>query len=119
MQTRRWVNQSQPQTLYIATFLFYFDAALLVLSGGLFSGLGLFLAAGWVASGYFIANERKVGYALGVAFSLLGLLPYVMALLAGQNILAPNNAIGLMFAVALVALVLHPQSREYQRIWFK
>jgi hypothetical protein len=24
-----------------------------------------------------------------------------------------------MFEVALVALLLHPQSREYQRIWFK
>ena len=28
-------------------------------------------------------------------------------------------AINLAFMVVLVALFLHPQSREYQRIWFK
>ena len=29
------------------------------------------------------------------------------------------NIINLMFAVALVALLLHPMSRDYERIWFK
>ena len=27
-------------------------------------------------------------------------------------------AINLMFSIALLALLLHPQSRDYQRIWF-
>ena len=27
--------------------------------------------------------------------------------------------ISFLFAVALVALLLHPMSRDYQRIWFK
>ena len=31
---------------------------------------------------------------------------------------ALNDPIGLMFAIALAALLLHPQSREYQKIWF-
>ena len=30
-----------------------------------------------------------------------------------------GNIIGLMFDIALVALLVHPQSRDYQRIWFK
>ena len=30
-----------------------------------------------------------------------------------------TKIVNLMFGVALVALLLHPQSREYQRIWFK
>ena len=29
------------------------------------------------------------------------------------------NLINLMFEVALVALLLHPMSRDYERIWFK
>ena len=28
------------------------------------------------------------------------------------------DTVGLLLAVALVALLVHPQSREYQRIWF-
>jgi hypothetical protein len=30
-----------------------------------------------------------------------------------------TDLITLMFEIALLALLLHPQSREYQRIWFK
>ena len=30
-----------------------------------------------------------------------------------------GSLLGLMFAIALIALLLHPQSRDYQRIWFK
>ena len=29
-----------------------------------------------------------------------------------------HNTIELMFSAALLALILHPQSREYQKIWF-
>ena len=46
-------------------------------------------------------------------------MPYVLALIAGYNILAGAGALGLLFAVAKFALLLHPQSREYQKIWFK
>ena len=34
-------------------------------------------------------------------------------------VLGGGNLISLLFAIALVALLLHPQSRDYQRIWFK
>jgi hypothetical protein len=30
-----------------------------------------------------------------------------------------TDLLTLMFEIALLALLLHPQSREYQRIWFK
>ena len=33
METRRWINQSQPQTLYIAVFLLYINAAFTLLFG--------------------------------------------------------------------------------------
>ena len=119
MQQRRWVNQSQPQTLVIAVFLMYFDAVFAVLGGAIFGGIGLLLVAGYVAAGYGIANEKKWGYGIGVAVAIIGVLPYVLAVLDGANILAGSAAIGLLFAVAKLALLLHPQSREYQRIWFK
>lgn len=125
MQARRWVNQSQPQTLVIAVFLLYIDAVFLVLFGALFGFVslwvvsvpGILLIAGYVAAGWGIANEQKWAYFLGLTLAVLRLVPYVFALVAGHNIL--NEAIPLMFAIALVALLVHPQSRDYQRIWFR
>ena len=116
-EQRRWVNQSQPQTLYIATFLFYMDAVFDVLLNGylFFIPLGPLLVAGSVAAGYGIANEKKWGYGIGVGvagFNLAFLL-YIL----GGNFLA--GGIALVFAVAKLALLLHPQSREYQKIWFR
>lgn len=118
METRRWINQTQPQTLVIAVLLFYIDAAFdvfaLLLGGGLISLIGLVFIAGKVAAGFGISNERKWGYYLGLAMAVLGLVPF---LLAGG--FAGAAIIPLMFAIARLALLLHPQSREYQRIWFK
>jgi hypothetical protein len=34
------------------------------------------------------------------------------------DVVVRYNAISLMFAIALVCLLLHPQSRQYARIWF-
>jgi hypothetical protein len=122
METRRWTNPSQPQTLQIAVFLLYFNAVFAVIYGTVFSGIGLLLAAGWVAGGFGIANERRWGYSLAVAVAALGLLPWVVLLFrdTGDFVDAALSlaAINLMFDVALLALLLHPQSRDYQRIWF-
>jgi hypothetical protein len=117
MDTRRWINQSQPQTLVIAVFLLYFDAVFTALFGGLFSPLGLVLIVGSVAAGFGIANERKWGYYLGIAIAVFFLLPFALSLL--QNGTVGNNIIGLAFAIAKFALLVHPQSRQYEKIWFK
>ena len=118
METRRWLNPRQPQTLQIAVFLFYFDAVFLAIGGGLFSPIGLAFIAAYIGAAYGIVNEHRWGYGLAVAIAVLGLLPYVLYLLRGGNVLA-GDPISLMFAVATLALLLHPQSRDYQRIWFK
>jgi hypothetical protein len=34
-------------------------------------------------------------------------------------VLTGNSTIGFIFDVALVALLLHPTSREHQRLWYK
>jgi hypothetical protein len=119
MQQRRWLNPSQPQTLQIAVFLLYINSAFLILY--LFLGYALTLLTlgiifGQIAAGYGIANELKWGYALGIAMALV---PFVVPLLLGRSPFSGVDFIGLMFDIALVALLLHPQSRDYQRIWFK
>ena len=116
--TRRWLNQTQPQTLQIAVFLMYLDAAFLAVFGGLFSIFGLVFIAGYVAAGYGIANERKWGYWLGVAIAGFFLALALLPLAFGASIIS-TGLLGLVFAAAKFALLVHPMSREYQRIWFK
>jgi hypothetical protein len=120
METRRWTNPSQPQTLQIAVYLLYFDAVLGVLFGRLLNPLGLLLIAGAAGGGFGIANEKRWGYALGVAVSALGLLPFVVLVFDGGlgDLLNVGVLLSLVFPVAQFALLLHPLSREYQRIWF-
>jgi hypothetical protein len=117
-ETRRWINQSQPQTLYIAVFLLYINAAFLaldLLSARALPLLFVAFAVGQVAAGYGIANEKKWGYYLGIAMAFF---PFALRLYVGASILG-GNALSLLFEIALVALLLHPQSREHTRIWFK
>jgi hypothetical protein len=121
METRRWINQSQPQTLYMATILLYISAVISLIFGGFLSVIGLLFIAGEAGAGYGIANERRWGYILGVVvvgiqvgFIALGLV--LSGLTALFNI---AFLIAAIFPVALLILLLHPMSRDYQRIWFK
>jgi hypothetical protein len=116
MAMRQWTNPSQPQTLQIAVFLLYINAAFIVLGGGFLSPFGLLFIGGGVGAGLGIAQEKRWGYGLGLAMAFL---PFVFRISAGGiGGLFGVNLINLMFEIALVALLLHPQSREYQRIWF-
>ncbi len=119
-EQRRWVNPAQPQTLQIAVFLLYINAAFSLLDMLLYpsarSLLNILLIAAGVAAGYNIANERRFGYALGI---VMAFLPFALRFLVFGNPLEGAGMIQLVFEVALVALLLHPMSRDYQRIWFK
>ncbi len=112
-EPRRWINQGQPQTLQIAVFLLYATAAFSVFDLLLKAPPQYVLptAVGGAAAGYGVANEKKWGYWLGVATASV---PFLFILLGG-----PIRVISLMFDIALIALLLHTQSREYRRIWFK
>ena len=113
----RWVNQSQPQTLYGATILCYIDAAFGLLFGGLFSLIGLLVIVGLGAGGFGIANEKKWGYAVAVGASVLQLA--FLLLIFGIDVFGFPQILTLMFDALLVGLLLHPMSRDYQRIWFR
>ena len=100
MNEYRWINRMQPQTLVIATMLCYLDAVF----GLLFGGFG-------------IANEKRWGYVVAV---LAASLQVVMLLVeAGFDVFGFPLLLNLVFDGALVALLVHPESRKYQNIWFK
>jgi hypothetical protein len=112
---RRFVNRSQPQTLYMAVILCYIELVLNLLRGlPLLMLIGVALAAG----AYGIANEQKWGYELAKWASIAQVaalfLYYGMATLT-----AIGPLIDLIFFGALVGLIWHPMSRDYQRIWFR
>ena len=109
---QRFFDPSQPQTLQIATMLLYLDAFFALLNP---FGFAIPFALVFAACAYGIANGKKAAYIAAVVFALLRLA----SLLVGETMTsALDDPIALMFGVALVALLVHPQSREYQKIWF-
>ena len=120
----KWLDRTQPQTLYIATLLMYINGGLSLIFIGTYRNVSLFgvhdgllllelvLIAGQIGGGLGLANEKKWGYVLAVATAVVLLAATLFAFTGG-------SLITLIFQVALVALLLHPQSREYRRIWFR
>lgn len=117
LRQRRWFPTGQPQTLQIAVALLYWNAALSLLFGLVAGGFGLFvlvLLAADVAGAFGVANERKWGYLVAVtaAFLQLALPIAIGGFLAG-------GLLNLIFEIALIALLLHPMSRSYYKLWFR
>jgi hypothetical protein len=114
-EPHRWFDSTQPQTLQGAVMLSYVIAAFGVLS--LLSGAyPEVIALGLGAAGYGVANERRWGYWLGIVLAGLNVFVALLWVIeTGFSLLIVN----LMLMVVLFALFVHPQSREYQRIWFK
>jgi hypothetical protein len=112
---RRWINPSQPQTLYGATMLCYIDGAF-----GLLYGIGAFLlmaiAVGLLVGGFCIANEIRWGYWAAVAAAVAQVA--LLLTFYGLGVLRFPVILNFMFDGLLVALLVHPMSRDYQRLWF-
>ena len=119
MNERRFLNQYQPQTLVSGTLLCYINAVFGLLFGMISTSVlvALLTIAGLAVGGYGIANEKKWGYSVAVAAAVLQVV--MLVIVAGSEVLGFPLILNLFFDGALVALLLHPQSREYQRIWFK
>ena len=119
METTRWTNPSQPQTLQSSVILLYINAAFSILFGG-FSTFIVLIGIARVAAGWGCANERKWGYQLAIAVAVLPFaLLFAFAPLGGiaDNLL--RYLIYFAFDILLLALLLHEQTRTYQRIWFR
>jgi hypothetical protein len=126
METRRWTNPSQPQTLYLAVVLFYINAVMSLIFGNyvtvLFGFIGLIaFVVGSVAAGLGIANEKKWGYILGVCVAGFQLVPFLVAIAVDGvgTVFDLGFLIAVIFPIVLFALLIHPMSRDYQRIWFR
>lgn len=129
MSDTLWINQRQPQTLYISQFLLYFSAVISIFDPpptDVFSNfvirnaLLLVIVFGSAAGAFGIANNKRWGYILGIVAAIA---PFIIRVELARKVdigfAIEWNIIGLMFDVALVAALLHPMSRDYQKIWFR
>ena len=130
MNNQVWINNRQPQTLYIAQILLYVGAVSALIFGNTGSGvidnrpgrflIALLLTFGAAGGAFGIANERKWGYQLGIAAAIAPfLIRFVVWRRFGLDDAIEWNLFGLVFDVALLAALLHRMSGEYQRIYFR
>jgi hypothetical protein len=125
---KKWFDRMQPQTLQIATWLLYING-FFALANFMDSQMeigyirqvyafgpayGLVVIAAHVLGGLLMANDLKIGYkiALVAAFS-----PFVSNLIVYQSLIA-HSFLNAAFDIALIALLLHTQSRAHQKVWF-
>jgi hypothetical protein len=138
LDPRKWFDRMQPQTMQIATWLLYLNGFFALIGfmdksdwigfarvdkGALGGLVGLIVVASFIAGGYLMANDRKIGYrlALVAAFSPFVLRIWILWSYPGFSVIdkiTGNDTIGFIFEAALCALLLHPQSRVHQRIWY-
>ncbi len=126
MELQRWTNPHQPQTLQIGVFLMYIRAVFVLLPGFgttynyWAQPIPVIAAAALVLGGLGTANEKRWGYRLAVAVTAIGLYPLVRWLIdIGPEILIDfDYVVFAIFPIAQLIVLLHPMSREHQRIWF-
>ncbi len=121
MSRFRWTNPALPQTLQIAVLFLYISAFFAILGGlvNITSVLGLVVLVGGLlafAAAAGIVRERKNGYRLAVFYFGWDVLGTLLSISGGFSVF---YVIGLLLAVALLALLLHPMSRNYYRSWFR
>ncbi len=137
LDVRKWFDRMQPQTLQIATWLLYLNGFFALVGflgsddwvgiartqkGFLGVLVGLLVIAGYILGGFLMANDRRLGYRLALvgAFSPFALRIWILWEydFGLFDMITGNNFIGFLFDVALCGLLLHPQSREHQRLWY-
>jgi hypothetical protein len=111
----RWFDPHQPQTLQIATLLLYMQGVFDLLLGGMATLLGLVVLVCSLAGAFGMANAKKWGYVLALVAALVPVLGWLDE---GLDVLRGGYIITVMFQVALIALLVHPMSRNYQKIWY-
>ena len=123
----QWLNRSHPPMLQIAVFLCYFEAisgllGLLGLNTGPLANsreVFLFIALGSGLGGVGVANDKKWGYWLALAAASVHIVMFFVVPPGLFLFLGTSLVISFIFNAALVGLLAHPESREYQKIWFK
>ena len=139
LDPKKWFDRFQPQTLQIATWLLYingFFAFIGFLSdsdwvglarirhGALGTLVGLSVVVAYIAGGFLMANERKWGYRLALYAAISPFLLRVwifwgLDAYGLRDMVLGQNIISFIFEVALVALLVHPMSKDHQRIYYR
>ena len=100
-----------PQTLASATMLLYIEGLFNLVRGQSLFLVGIVM----FPSAWAIANDKRWGWRLGVGSAVVA----VLIRLSLYDLSQPMSlAFALLFPVVLLVLLVHPQSREHQRIWF-
>jgi hypothetical protein len=107
--------------LVTGTIWLYLRAVFGVIFGA--SLFGLVFAGGYAAAGFGIANEKRWGLRLGIGLAGLVCFVAVANLLSIVHLSYFSNSTGfaiisLMFDAALFAMLVHPSSRSYAKVWF-
>lgn len=136
---RKWFDRMQPQTLSIATILLYIDGVFAFLrfldrndvegylraAGGMYALITIACIIAFPSAGFFMANGKLLGWYFAV---LAAFSPFVLRMLfkfelapfiSWRDVIVGSSYVGLMFEAALVALVLHPMSRNYAKSWLR
>ena len=100
-----------PQTLASATMLLYIEGIFNLVRGQSLFLVGIVM----FPAGFAIANDKRWGWRLGVGGAAMAVLVRLWWYGLGQPM---SLAFALLFPVVLLVLLVHPQSREHQRIWF-
>ncbi len=107
--------------LQIGVIFLYINAvfALLGLLGSigaaLFALIYLAFTVAYGFAGLGIANEKRSGYRVGLAVSAFNVVLSLVFLVMYQSF---TTLLSMVLAVALLALLAHPESRGYTRLWF-
>ena len=113
----QWFNRNLPQTLVNAQMLCYFSGVRNLLNGSVSSPIGFLFTAGLIGGAFGIANEKTWGYFIALITAAISVL-YPISVL-GIDVFRFGPVINIMFDVALVVLLVHPQSRSHQKVWFR
>jgi hypothetical protein len=113
----KWIDPHQPQTLQGAVVFSYLNAALaLVFTIAMGQSAFLLVFILLAVAAYGVANEKRLAYWAAVVLACFFLLSVLALMVTGGGL---GGILDLLFAGILVALLLHPESRHYERIWFK
>lgn len=137
MPQRRFYDPHLPQTLVIAQILLYMNAVfggIAILQVGLgsfaYPTIGKILLATSVATqalgAYGIANGKKIGYQIAVLAAFMPIISRLVSVLLIRAsivrhlwfIVLGDNILNALFQFALIALLLHRDSHDHQRLWF-
>jgi len=115
----QWLNRSHPMTLQAGVILGYISAVFGLIQPSFF--FPVFIGVG--AGAFITANNKRWGYyllAVCASFIVLILLILFVGRVFDQSLIGSLASLNrLVFPTALAAAILHPQSREYQKIWFE